>query len=400
MKEDLIKNLSIKTESKIVLLVLDGVGDVPYRDKTPLEVASTPHLDELARSSIGGLTDAIGYGITPGSGPAHLALFGYDPLKYEIGRGLLEALGIDLELTPADLAVRGNFATKDINHLITDRRAGRLPTEENQKLCQLLQKEIKQIEDIEVIIRPGKEHRFVVVFRGEGLFPELVDADPQKEGLPQKLTESLTERSQKAASIINQFIKRADQVLAEKKPANTVLLRGFAKYPPILPMAELFKLTPAAIATYPMYKGLARLVGMEVLKAGENIEAEFQTLKENFSRFDFFYLHIKKTDSYGEDGNFAQKVKVIEEVDQALPVLLNLNPEVLVITGDHSTPALLKAHSWHPNPFLLSARHLPADGLKRFTERECARGVLGRFPAVEAMGLMLAYALKLKKWGA
>lgn len=398
-RENIIKNLSIKTKTKIVLLVLDGLGDIPYNEKTALEKAVTPNLDNLAKKSVLGSTDAIFSGITPGSGPSHLALFGYDPLKYEIGRGLLEALGINLELTSFDLACRANFATKDKNNIITDRRAGRISTEKNEQLCALLQKKINKIEDVEVIIKPGKEHRFVIVFRGQGLEQNLSDADPQKEGNIQIFAEALTKESEKAASIINQFVSLVDEVLKDEYPANTALVRGYAKFPSIPSMTELFKLNPAAIATYPMYKGLSRLVGMQILDTGETIESEIKTLSENFSNFDFFYLHIKKTDSYGEDGNFEKKVTIIEEVDKYIPQILSLKPDVLVITADHSTPALLKGHSWHPNPFLLFSPYIQSDE-KLFTEFECARGSLGRFPSQEAMVLMLAHALKLKKFGA
>jgi len=398
-KENIIKNLSIKTETKIVLLVLDGLGDIPYNGKTALEKAITPNFDNLAKKSVLGLTNAIFSGITPGSGPSHLALFGYDPLKYEIGRGLLEALGINLELTSFDLACRANFATKDKNNIITDRRAGRISTEKNEKLCVFLQEKIKKIEDVEVIIKPGKEHRFVIVFRGKGLEQNLSDADPQKEGHMQQFAEALSKESKKSALIINQFISLVDEILKNEYPANTALVRGYAKFPSIPSMPELFKLTPAAIATYPMYNGLARLVGMQILNTGETIESEFKTLAENFSNFDFFYIHIKKTDSYGEDGNFEKKVAIIEEVDKYIPQVLALKPDVLVVTSDHSTPALLKGHSWHPNPFLLFSPYVQKDE-KFFTESECAKGSLGRFPSKETMTLMLANALKLKKFGA
>ncbi|MEA1939635.1 MAG: phosphoglycerate mutase, partial [Candidatus Caldatribacteriota bacterium] len=297
------KILSKKTESKIVLLVADGIGDIPSNNnKTVLETACIPNLDGLASKSVCGLTDPISRGITPGSGPAHISLFGYDPLHYQIGRGVLEALGIGMELSSDDLACRGNFATMDESGIITDRRAGRIPTELNEKICKIMQDKINRIRGAEVIIRPGKEHRFVVVFRGKGLEEGLSDADPQVVGKKITYAEPLRPEAGEAAKTINEFIDKAIEVLKEHSPANAVLLRGFAKHPGLPSMGELFKLSPAAIATYPMYKGLAKLVGMEVLEAGETIEDEFRTLKENYQKYDFFYLHIKKTDSYGEDG--------------------------------------------------------------------------------------------------
>lgn len=400
LPEKEMRALATKTDSKIVLLIMDGVGGLPVNSKTELEMASIPNLDKLAQNSIGGLTDPISPGITPGSGPSHLAIFGYDPLKYEIGRGILEAAGIGFELTNKDLAARGNFATMNDSQVITDRRAGRIPTEKNQQICAQLQEKIKKIDDVEVFIRPGKEHRFVIVFRGDGLNGPLTDADPQKEGLKLKLTEAGTPEGKKASDIVNKFIQEANIVLKDHHPANTVLLRGIAKVPHIPSMGELFKLTPACIATYPMYKGLASLVGMKILKTGDTIADEFETLKENWQDFDFFYVHIKKTDSYGEDGNFANKVHIIEELDENIPKLLALNPSVIAVTGDHSTPSLLKGHSWHPNPFILYSRWERKDDLNAFTENECAHGILGRLCACDAMQLMLANALKLNKFGA
>ena len=401
VNEEIMKSLAIKTESKIVLLVADGIGDIPSKNnQTVLETASIPNLDRLASQSVCGLADPISCGITPGSGPAHLSLFGYDPIKYQIGRGVLEALGIGMELSSRDLACRGNFATLDKEGIITDRRAGRMATELNEKLCKFLQDKINQIGEVKVIIRPGMEHRFVVVFRGDGLEDALSDADPQKVGEKIKFAEALDPKAKKSVKTVNEFIKQATDILKEHYPANTVLLRGFAKYPGLPTMKELFKLTPAAIATYPMYKGLAKLVGMEILETGESIEEEFKTLKKNFEKYDFFYLHIKKTDSYGEDGNYEQKVKVIEEVDKYIPEVLNLKPDVLVVTGDHSTPALMKGHSWHPNPFMLLSKYIRVDEVEQFNEKECVKGGLGRFLAVDALPLMMANALKLQKFGA
>jgi len=401
VNEEIMRSLAIKTESKIVLLVADGIGDIPSENnKTVLETALIPNLDRLASKAVCGSTDPISCGITPGSGPAHLSLFGYDPLKYQIGRGVLEALGVGMELTPYDLACRGNFATLSEERVITDRRAGRIPTALNEKICRIMQDKIKKIGEVEVIITPGKEHRFVVIFRGKDLEEGLSDADPQVVGGEIKYAQPLQPGAKKTAEVVNEFIRTATELLKEHYPANTVLLRGFAKHPGLPTMNEIFKLTPAAIATYPMYNGLAKLVGMEILKTGESIKEEFETLKENFEKYDFFYLHIKKTDSYGEDGKFEEKVKIIEEVDKFIPKVLNLKPEVLVVTGDHSTPAILKGHSWHPNPFILFSPYIRVDEVDRFSEKACIQGGMGRFPAVDVLPLMMANALKLKKFGA
>jgi 2,3-bisphosphoglycerate-independent phosphoglycerate mutase len=394
-----LRELVQQNAAKIVLLVADGLGGVPHDGRTELEAADIPCLNRLANESELGLTDPVGRGITPGSGPSHLALFGYDPLQYEIGRGVLEALGIGLSMTARDVAARGNFATLD-KGIITDRRAGRPATEKTRELCALLAKAIPRIGDVQIIIEPGKEHRFTVLFRGDGLDDRIEDADPEKDGHPPVPATPISPEAERTADLVNDFIRLATEALAGQHPANTVLVRGFAKYPSIPSMTERFKLQPACIATYPMYRGLARLVGMKILDPRETIEDEFKMLSREFEKHDFFFLHIKKTDSYGEDGNFDKKVEVIEEMDRHIPTLLALEPDVMVITGDHSTPSVLKAHSWHPCPFLLWSKYCRPGGAARFTERECSRGSLGRFPAVEAMALMLANALKMKKFGA
>ena len=399
-KEQVLHSLAVQTESKLLMVVIDGLGGLPVRGKTELEAAKISNLDRLASKSICGLIDPISYGITPGSGPSHLALFGYDPVRYEIGRGVMEALGIGLSLTKDDLTARGNFATIDGNGIIVDRRAGRISTEKNNEVCQFLQSKIREVNGIKVAIYPGKEHRFVIVFQGEGLKDDLTDADPQKDGKRAKETENLTEEAQRTAEIVNEYLRRATEALKPFHPANAVLLRGFSKIPDISSMSARFKLKPAAIATYPMYRGLARLVGMEILETGETLRDEVETLKKYYDRYDFFYIHFKKTDSAGEDGHFKMKVKALEEIDRVIPSLLKLKPDVLVVTGDHSTPALLKGHSWHPNPILLNSKYERLDRLRRFTERECQKGQLGRFPASEVLPLMLASGLKLKKFGA
>ena len=399
-KEEVLHSLAVQTDTKLVMVVIDGIGGLPVRGKTELETAKNPNLDRLAPTAICGLIDPICYGITPGSGPSHLALFGYDPFRYEIGRGVMEALGIGLKLTKDDLTARGNFATMDEAGTIVDRRAGRIPTEKNEEICQFLQSEIKEVDGVSVSIHPGKEHRFVILFRGKDLSGDLTDADPQKDGLKTKGTEGLLPEAGRTAEIVNKYLREATQALKPYHPANTILLRGFSKIPDIPTMSVRFKLRPAAIATYPMYRGLATLVGMEILETGDSIQAEVEALKKNFDRYDFFYIHFKKPDMAGEDGNFKMKVKTIEEIDRVLPSILKLKPDVLVVTGDHSTPALLKGHSWHPNPVLLYSKYVRPDGIRRFTERQCQRGQLGRFQAVDVMPLMLANGLKLKKFGA
>jgi len=398
-----IKKLSHPSPSKIVFLVIDGVGGLPRRQtgKTELESAKKPNLDKVAQESVCGLIDPVSPGITPGSTPGHLALFGYDPIRYNIGRGITEAIGIDLPLKKSDVAARGNFCTIDDQGIIVDRRAGRIPTEENTRLCQLLN-EIS-IPGIEITVSPVKEHRFVLVFRGDGLSSQLTDSDPQQTGLAPRQVEALTTEAEKMAEIANKFVHQADRLLHpahNASAANMVLLRGFSQYPNIPSMSNIYKLKPAAIAIYPMYRGLAKLVGMEVLHSGNNITDQLESLRRNYENFDFFFIHFKATDSRGEDGNFEAKVQAIEEVDAALPLLLKLEPDVLIITGDHSTPATLAMHSWHPVPFMLRSKWCRPDRVTEFSEQACLAGGLGRFPAVEIMPLAMANALKLDKFGA
>lgn len=400
-REELFRKISIENEKKMVLLVLDGLGGLPVDGKTELETARTPNLDLLAAESELGLSHSIAPGITPGSGPAHLSLFGYDPLKYEIGRGILEALGVGVVIGKNDVAVRGNFATLE-NGLITDRRAGRIASEKNREIIAYLREKIKKIEDVEMGLYSGEEHRFVLVLTGEALSDQLTDADPEATGRPILYTRAKNEAAAKTARIVNIFIDRLTAELTDFRPANTCLLRGFAQYPAIPSLGELFKLKAAAIAVYPMYKGLAQLVGMDILDSGRTIQDQVATLKKHYAAYDFFFVHIKKTDSYGEDGNFAGKVSVIEEFDRWLPEILELTPDVLVVSGDHSTPALLKAHSWHPNPVLLKAsfqRQTLKSGVK-FSEKNCAPGILGTFYAMDVLPMMMANALKFKKYGA
>jgi len=397
--EIIARDLTFSTPSKIVLLVIDGLGGLPLKDKTELEAAHTPHLDDLAQKSVCGLTDPVLMGITPGSGPAHLSLFGYDPLKYTLGRGILEALGLGLEVEKNDLVARGNFATLK-NNLIVDRRAGRIPSKENENLCRKINSFIGKRKNPQITLYPGKEHRFVVKFKAEGLSDSLSDADPQKENMPRLPARPLSPESEKTAQIVNTFLDEVTYFLKDSPKANTILLRGFSKLPSLPTMKELYKLKAASIAHYPMYKGLARLVGMDLIKTGPQLNHLFDSLEECFQNYDFFFVHVKKTDSAGEDGDFASKKASIEEVDTFIPRLLALKPDVLVVTSDHSTPSLLKSHSWHPNPFLLHSKTAQSDKVTRFSEKECSLGYLGRFQAIYAMPLMLAHALKMKKFGA
>jgi 2,3-bisphosphoglycerate-independent phosphoglycerate mutase len=407
MKLDaLYSELTLKPSAKLALVVLDGVGDLATSGQgylTPLEAAATPNLDALSKDSAQGRMIPVAPGITPGSGPGHLGLFGYDPLEFQVGRGVIEALGLGMELKPGDVCARANFATLDPKGIVTDRRAGRIPTETCEKLCAMLAAKVKKIGDTQILIKAGKEHRFVVVFRGKGLEGPLTDADPNREGfaIPAvKPRDPKCAGQKKMARLIADFYKLALPVIAKEKPANGFLMRGIAHQPEIPLFADRYQLRAAALAVYPMYKGLSQLVGMKKIEGPQTIREQFERYLVEYDNFDFFFIHYKYTDKYGEDGNFAAKKKAIEEFDAALPVLLKRKPEVLAITGDHSTPCAIKGHSWHPQPVLLHSPVSGSDKLDRFTETGANTGSLGVFEAKYLIRLMQANARMFDKFGA
>lgn len=400
MDLDLIRQLSIPGDTKVVLCVMDGLGGMPGpRGRTELQEASTRHLDRLAEEGSLGRTIPVGYGITPGSGPGHLALFGYDPLVYDIGRGALEATGIDFELQPNDLAARGNFCDLDATGIVTDRRAGRLRTEVTAELCELLQASI-DLPGVETFVLPVREQRFVLILRGEGLSEQVSESDPQAEGVAPVVTAGLDTEAEPTAALIRTFVEEATHLLAGRERGNGVLLRGWSKRPDLPPFPELWKLRAAAVTVYPMYRGVARLAGMQAIEAGDSLKTQFDAVRQHWDDFDFFFVHYKYTDSAGEDGDFLRKQQEIANFDRELPGLLDLEPDVVVVTGDHSTPAVMAAHSWHPVPTLIWGRDVRADHVHHFSEPDCAQGELGTFPAKELLPLAFAHAGRLAKYGA
>ncbi|MCX8083083.1 MAG: 2,3-bisphosphoglycerate-independent phosphoglycerate mutase [bacterium] len=401
--EKILPGIIKKTESKILLLVMDGIGGLPHPEtgKTELETAHTPFLDGMASKSSCGLTIPVLNGITPGSGPGHIALFGYDPIEVQIGRGVLECLGIGAPVEKEDIAIRGNFATVSPERIVLDRRSGRISTEENQKMVALISEKIKEIKGVKVSICTVKEHRCAIVLKGSGLSPSVSENDPQKEGQPLRPIKALDRASEKTAEVLRELEKQVMEVLKNvDTKAKGLLFRGISQLPNIKGFSEKYKLNAVCIATYPMYKGVSKVVGMDIITGCETIESEINALQEIYNKYDFFFVHIKKTDSYGEDGNFENKVKIIEEVDQHLSKIKDMKFGAIAITGDHSTPALLKSHSWHPLPVMINSPYAIPDEAQRFTERECAKGILGRIYSKEIMYLLLAYALKLDKFGA
>lgn len=405
MDFDFLQPLIKPADSTIVLLVMDGVGDLPGPDSdaTALEAASTPHFDALLKDSICGLQVPVAPGITPGSGPGHLGLFGYDPTEYTVGRGVLSALGIDFDLQPSDVAARGNFCTIDEDGRVTDRRAGRISTELNEELCEVL-REI-ELPGVDVFVETVKEHRLLLVLRGEGLSGAIDDTDPQEVGKAPLDPEPRTEEAARTAKLVRQFLTEARKKLRGRHPANMVLLRGFARQPDWPTFPEVFGLRAASIAAYPMYRGVSKLVGMDPLKAKDDLNEQIDMMEAHWNDYDFFYMHVKQIDSAGEDGDFDRKAELIEEVDAHLPDLIDLGPDVFFVTGDHSTPCRMKYHSWHPVPTLLWSEVCRPDPVGRngetFGETACLGGGLGRrMPAIDLMPLALAHADRLEKFGA
>jgi 2,3-bisphosphoglycerate-independent phosphoglycerate mutase len=401
METPLYQRLIAPAQTRIVMIIMDGLGGLAREPggKTELESAKKPNLDSLAFQSALGLSIPVAPGITPGSGPGHLALFGYDPIHYEIGRGALEALGVDFEMGPDDVAARGNFCTIDSKGRITDRRAGRISSAESSQLVELLQ--TIKVEGVEFFVRLVKEHRFAFVMRGPGLGEDLSDTDPQATNVPPLEVTPQASGSRKTAQFANRFVEEARKLLVNKMPANMVILRGFAKLPKLPSFTRQYGLHAAAIAINGMYRGVAKMAGMEILDVGgDTLADEFATLEKHWHEFDFFYLHVKKTDTAGESGDFEGKVKAIEEMDSYIPRVMKLNPDVVIVGGDHSSPAVMKFHSWHPVPMLLYATHVRSDNIHEFGEHACARGNLGIFPATNLMPLALANAGRISKYGA
>ena len=397
---DVIAPLVVEGTTKIVLASLDGLAGLPHPDtgRSEMETAAMPNLHALASRAACGLIRHVGPGITPGSGPGHLGLFGYDPIRYQVGRGVLEALGIEFDLRRGDVAARGNFCSVDGEGRITDRRAGRIATEASARLVERL-KTIR-LPGVEVFVEPVKEHRFVLVLRGGQLSGKLSETDPQvlgKAPLPVHATEPAAAAT---ADLVNRFVAEARRLLHDAAPANMILLRGFDQLPHLPQFPKVFGLRAAAIAAYPMYRGLARLVGMEVLKTGTTFADEIDTLRQHWSAYDFFFLHYKDTDKAGVDGDFDAKVAALERLDGFVPEIRSLRPDVFVVTGDHATPSVLAGHGWQPVPALLWSRHCGADPVSVFTERACATGTLGVLPAHHLMPLVMANALRLTKFGA
>ena len=399
MELDLIRRLSQPANTKVILCVLDGLGGLPGpRGRTELEEADTRNLDRLAETGCVGRTLPVGHGVTPGSGPGHIALFSYDPLVYEIGRGALEGTGIGFDLGPNDIAARGNLCNLDAQGLITDRRAGRMPTEQTAEVCRELR--AITLPGVEVFVEPVQDQRFVLVLRGEGLSDQLLETDPQREGVPPHVATALAPPGERIAGLVRQWVTAAEAMLAGRAQGNGVLLRGWSPRPNMPPFPELWKLRAAAVTVYPMYRGVAKLCGMDSLDGAHSMAEQVALVKQHWADYDFFFIHYKYTDTAGEDGDFHRKQQAVADFDAGLPALLDLKPNVLVVTGDHSTPASMAAHSWHPVPLLLWGDHVRIDAATRFSETHCALGELGTIAAKDVLPIAFAHAGRLAKYGA
>lgn len=386
--------------SKILLVVLDGLAGYATADRgTELEEADTPNLDELAAAGMTGLLDPVGPGITPGSGPAHLSLFGYDPFDYHLGRGALSAAGLDVHLNPGDVAARGNLATLDDQGIIIDRRAGRIPDLEALEVVRRLNAGVS-IPDVEVLFVHEAQHRVLVVLRGADLDPHVDDTDPQTTGVAPLAPMAQTRTATHTAEVVAEIDRQARHILAEQPQANSILLRGLDSHRQLPTVQERYGLRAAADAIYPMYRGIGRLVGMDVLGPPATIDEQIVLLKQHWDDYDLFFFHHKPSDSAGEDGNFDAKVAAIEALDDVVPQLMAMGPDVVAVTGDHATPSQMAAHSWHPVPVLLHGERVGRDQVERFGERYALQGALGRRPARELMPIMLNVAGRLAKYGA
>ena len=394
-----LRDCYLNTPSKIVLLVVDGLGGLAHPDTglSELETARLPNLDAMAQESACGLTTPVLPGVAPGSGPGHLALFGYDPLKHIIGRGALEALGIDVQLQPGDVAARGNFCTIDSQGLLTDRRAGRIPTELSAPICHRLDR--IQLDGVQVDVFPVQDYRFVLRLRGDGLSEAVTETDPQQTGVPALPVRPLNDGAEHTAALVNQFVEQAAHLISEEDRANMLLLRGFAQMPTLPPMGQVYRMNPAAIAAYPMYRGLATVAGMKVIPTGRQFADEVETMRQNFDAHDFFFIHYKPADAAGEDGDFDAKVRCLEELDPLIPAIRELQPDVFIVAGDHATPAITAGHSWHPVPFMLHSKLTRGEGIPAFNERACRQGSIGSIPATNVMLLGMSHAGKMAKYG-
>ncbi len=405
---------------RILLIIFDGLGDRPVKElgsKTPLEAAPKANLDWFANNGMNGLLDPIGPGIRPGSDTSHLALFGYDPLEVYTGRGPFEAAGVGIELQRGDVAFRCNFASVDENRVLTDRRAGRIK-DGTDKLAESL--DGMKLGRVKVLFRAGTEHRAVLVLRGKGLSPKVTDTDPHEEG--QKIPESkpLEPKAKATAKALNAFTRRAYDILSEhpvnkarvakgEAPANMVVARGAGIAPDLPPISEKLGVKAAGIAGVALIKGMFRAVGMDVLEVkgatgglDTDMVAKAEAALKALETYDLVVVNVKAADLCGHDGRSADKIKVIERIDQMMGHFkANLPPDVIfAFTADHSTPVAVMDHSGDPVPVTIYGDGIRVDEVPHFDERSAAHGSLGRIRGRDLMPILLNQANRTEKFGA
>ncbi len=399
---NLYRSLARPADTRILYYIVDGIGGLPPSPggKTELETAATPTFDRLANEGSTGLVTPVAPGVAPGSGPGHLALFGFDPLETTVGRGVLAALGVGFDLQPSDVAARINFCTLDGDGNVADRRAGRIGSDVGAALAERLD-DIDLGSGVECIVRHVKEYRACVVFRGDDLDGRVTDTDPQAIGVAPLAPRALDPAADTTAGLARTFVAEAVALLAGEEDANGVLLRGFDTYAPLPSLADLYGVKPAAVAAYPMYRGVARAVGMTVFASEDTVESRVDLTRKAMRDHDFAFVHFKATDSCGEDGDFDAKVEQVEIADQTLARLLELDFDVVMVTGDHSTPATCRAHSWHPIPVLIHGPHCRVNASQGgFGETACIAGALGPLRGMDVLPLVLAHAGRIAKYGA
>ena len=379
-------------------MVVDGLGGMAdERQGTELEDASTPHLDDLAAGGVTGLLEPVGPGITPGSGPGHLALFGYDPVRFVLGRGALSAAGLGVPLHPGDVAARGNLCTLDAEGTVVDRRAGRISDEEGRRVVARLDEEVAGAE-----FHHEKGHRVLVVFRGDGPRPPDRRHGPAGDrrpaaGPPSPRSGGGGHRRRSSSATLEE-VRR---VLADEPAANGLLLRGFDTQRALPSFRERTGMRAAAVAVYPMYRGIAALLGFDVLGPPADLSEQVRLLEKHREDADLFFVHVKDADAAGEDGDRAAKIAAIERVDDAiLDLIAAADPGVVAVTGDHATPSQMAAHSWHPVPVLVHGPRCGRDETDRFGERWCRAGGLGTRPSTDLLPILMANAGHLAKYGA
>jgi len=410
--------------SKVLIVLLDGLGDRPSRSlngMTPLQMAHKPGLDELAAEGITGIMDPVAPGIPVGSDTGHLSILGYDPYRYYTGRGPLEALGAGMDLRPGDVAFRVNFATVGDDWTVIDRRAGRISTEEARALGEAIREMAAGFDsEFRFEFLSTVEHRGVLVMRGDGLSDEVTDVDPHREGVKAEMPRprSQTPEAERTARELERFLRRAREVLESHplnvervkkglRPANAILPRGAGKMPKLPSLRERFGVSSVVIAGGALYRGVCRAAGMDVRivptatgTLNTDLNAKFNAAFESLRTYDLVFLHIKGTDTASHDRNPAVKASFIEKVDRELRARIDQLQDVVVcVTGDHTTSSIDGRHHGDPVPILIWGEGVRRDKVVRFDEVSCADGALGRIRGLDVMNVLMDLVGRVEMFG-